>query len=157
MTGKVAGVLLASLALIGVARGGDRAAADPAAARESDTEFDILEFRVLGNTVLQVRAIERAVYQFSGPGKSLKDVQATRLALENEYHAQGYGTVFVDIPEQEVNDGTVRLRVTEGRIDRVRVEGARYFSDRRIVAAVPQLQPGNVPHLPTLQRELSAV
>jgi hemolysin activation/secretion protein len=130
------------------------AAATPAVAEDF---FDINEIRVLGNTVLAVPDVERAVYPFTGPHKSIKDVQAARAALEQAYHGAGFGTVFVDIPEQDVGKGIVRLRATEGRLDRVRVSGVRYFSGRKILAALPAVQAGQVPQLPALQSELAAV
>ncbi len=119
--------------------------------------FDVIEFRVLGNSVLPVTTIERAVYPFEGPHKTIEDVQAARAALEKAYHDAGYGTVFVDIPEQDIGPGVVRLRATEGRLDRVRVSGVRYFSGRRILAELPAAKPGEVPRLPALQAELAAV
>jgi hemolysin activation/secretion protein len=124
---------------------------------ETQEHFDISEFRVLGNSVLPVRDVERAVYRFAGRSKMIDDVRAARAALERAYHDAGYGTVFVDIPEQDVGRGIVRLRATEGRLDRVRVSGVRYFSGRRILAELPAAREGEVPQLPALQRELAAV
>jgi hemolysin activation/secretion protein len=131
--------------------------ASPAAATAADQAFDVLEFRVLGNTVLQPIAVERAVYPYTGPKKTFKDVQAAGKALESVYHAAGYGTVFVDVPEQDVGDGIVRLRVSEGRIDRIHVNGAHYFSNRKLLAALPSLQRGAVPQLPALQSQLGTI
>jgi len=119
--------------------------------------FDIDEYRVLGNTVLPAIDIERAVYPFAGPHKTIQDVQAARAALEAAYHAAGYATVFVDLPEQDVSAGIVRLHATEGRLDRVRVSGIRYFSGRKILAELPAVKPGEVPRLPELQSQLAAV
>jgi hemolysin activation/secretion protein len=123
----------------------------------TDNYFDIGEFRVLGNTVLPVIDIERAVYRFAGPRKTIQDVQAARGALEAAYHDAGFGTVFVDIPEQDVSQGIVRLRITEGRVDRVHVSGIRYFSARKMLAELPAVKPGEVPRLPMLQAELAAI
>jgi hemolysin activation/secretion protein len=119
--------------------------------------FDIQEFRVLGNSALPNRDIESAVYPYLGPGKSLEDVQAARQALELAYRSAGLATVFVDIPEQDVDQGIVRLQVTEGRLSRIRVQGARYFSGRRLRAALPTAEPAAVPDLPELQREIAAL
>jgi hemolysin activation/secretion protein len=47
--------------------------------------------------------------------------------------------------------------VTEGKLERVRVRGERYFSGRQIRAALPALVPGDTPDLPALQRELTAL
>src|SRR5208283_5183151 len=89
--------------------------------------FDLLELRVLGNGVLDPKVIEATVYPFTGPDKHMSDVEAARGALEKAYHDRGFGTVFVDIPEQSVDDGVVRLRVTEGRLRQVSVAGAHFF------------------------------
>lgn len=127
------------------------------AVAQEKASFDIFEYRVLGNTVLSQSDVEAAVYPQLGPGKTIDDVEQARQALENQYRAQGYGTVFVDVPEQDVDDGIVRLKITEGKLGHVRVTGARYFSGRKIRAALPAAQEKTVPHLPSLQAELAAL
>lgn len=129
--------------------------AEPAAAAAAS--FGVAEYRVLGNAVLPATDIERVLYPLLGEQKTLDDVEKARAALEALYRERGYGTVFVDIPEQNVDEGIVRLHVTEGTIARVRVAGARYFSNREIRAAVPAAAPGSAPHLPTVQKQLAAL
>ncbi len=119
--------------------------------------FNVHEYRVLGNTTLANRDIERILYPLLGDHKSLTDVEAARSSLEKAYHDRGFATVFVDIPEQDVADEIVRLKVTEGRLNEVHISGARYFSERKIVAALPSATAGTVPNVPVLQQELSAV
>lgn len=129
-------------------------AADGEAA-ESAARFDVIEYRVLGSQLLPVRDVERAVYPFLGADRDLDAVRAAAASLEKVYKDAGYGTVFVDVPEQSVDDGVVRLRVTEGRIDRVRIRGPLYFSARQIRAALPALVPGETAKLPELQAQLT--
>jgi hemolysin activation/secretion protein len=124
-------------------------------ARAAEERFAILEYRVLHNSVLTPRQIETAVYPHLGPDKTLEDVQAARTDLEKAYHDAGYSSVFVDIPEQSVDNGIVRLQVTEGRLSRVRVLGARYFANRRILAAMPSLAKDEVPDFPQVQADLA--
>lgn len=128
-----------------------------AAAPQPESRFDVWEYRVLGNSVLAPREIEATVYGHLGPQKTLADVETVREALEGLYRDRGYGTVFVDIPEQDVVDGLVRLRVTEGRLDEVRVTGPRYFSAGQIRNALPSLATGEVVNLEQLQDELALV
>ena len=154
-----------SLAAIGQPRGAEPAVqpvASPAATPESkaatpkaEASFDIAEFRVLGTHVLAREAIERAVYPFLGPNRSIDTVKQAADALEKAYKQAGYGAVYVDIPEQEVADGIVRLQVTEGKLESVHVRGERYYSRRQILAALPALQTGRSPSLPALQKQLT--
>lgn len=133
---------------------------DTAAAQEqrsTDARFDVFEFRVEGNTVLERTEIESVLTRHLGAQRSVADVEAARSALEELYRSKGYGAVLVDIPEQEVNEAVVVLRVTEGRVARFSVTGAKYFSPRAVQAAVPSLAPGSVPLLSQVQQELNAV
>lgn len=122
---------------------------------EAVQTFAVLHYVVEGNSVLSAEVVEAAIYRHMGKGKGIDDVEAARRALEQAYVNAGYQTVLVDIPEQDVSSGRVRLRVTEGRIDRVRVTGSRYFSLRRIREEVPALTEGLVPHVPSLEKELA--
>lgn len=123
-------------------------------AENSKDTFAIYEYRVLGNTVLPETDIEAAVYPHLGENKTIDDVEKMRQALEQLYKDKGYGTVYVDIPEQTVNSGIVRLKVTEGRLDRVHITGARYFANDALRARLDALQPGAVVSLPELQTQL---
>lgn len=127
----------------------------PAAVANALPRFDILEYRVEGNEVLPVVMVERAVYPFLGPDKTIEDVKKARAALELTYQQAGYLSVFVDIPEQGVDSGVVTLQVVEGEVARLRVTGNRYFSQGRIRATVPSLAQGSVPNFNDVQREVA--
>jgi hemolysin activation/secretion protein len=119
--------------------------------------FDLFELRVKGNTVLDKQSIERTVYPFLGKQKSLDIVEQARLALENLYHNKGYQTIAVDIPEQDVVNGVVYLQIAEGKVSRLRVTDSRYFSLGAIKSKVPELAEGNVPNMPVMQAQLTAL
>ncbi|MGB4064168.1 MAG: ShlB/FhaC/HecB family hemolysin secretion/activation protein [Azonexus sp.] len=117
--------------------------------------FDLLEFSVEGNTVLDEVEIERAVYPSLGPGKLVADVEKARAALEAAYQQQGYLSVSVVVPEQSVASGVIRLQVIEGQVERLKVSGNQYTSRSDLRAEVPEVAPGKVPHFPTMQAELA--
>lgn len=127
------------------------------AAPVAQPAFDIGEYRVIGNSKLDARSIETAVYPHLGPHKTFADVESARAALESAYRDHGFGTVFVDIPEQTVDEGIVRLHVTEGTLHAATISGARYYSERQIRAAIPAAKTGTVPDLQELRSEISAV
>ncbi|MBN3724079.1 ShlB/FhaC/HecB family hemolysin secretion/activation protein [Burkholderia sp. Ac-20379] len=123
----------------------------------SAMRFDINEFIVRGNTVLPALDIEKAVYPYEGPGRSLDDVDAARDALTKAYQDRGYQSVVVDLPQQQVKNGVVLLQVTEAKIGRVRVQGSKYTSPQNIRDAVPALAEGKVPDFNSVQSQLGAL
>ncbi|MBS3965070.1 MAG: ShlB/FhaC/HecB family hemolysin secretion/activation protein [Methylomonas sp.] len=129
--------------------------AEASVGEQAPATFDLFELRVKGNTLLDKNQLERTIYPFLGPKKSIDNVEAARTALEELYRAKGYQTVAVDIPEQDVREGVVYLQVVEGKVARLRVKDARYFDQGRIIAAVPELAEGNVPNFPRMQKQLA--
>lgn len=127
------------------------------AAAGQEARFDVLEFRIEGNTVLPVKTIEKAVYPYLGPGRSVGEVERARAALEKAYHDAGFLTVSVLIPEQEVNDAVVTLEVAEATVGRVRVVGSRYYEHGRIVERLPALAEGSVPNFVDAQEEMEGL
>ena len=146
-------LLIASLFFGPVSAMAQEAAAQPAA----EQRFDVFEYLIEGNTVLAATAIERAVYPFLGPQRSLRDVELARAALEKAYQEQGYLTVSVELPEQRVNTGEVKLRVVEGSVEKLRVTGAQYHLPSKIRAGAPSLAAGSVPQFTEVQQELAAL
>lgn len=130
------------------------AGAQPVAAADA-ARFDVLEYEVEGNTVLAARVVEQALLPQMGPQRSMAQVEAARAALEKAYQDAGYLSVLVDLPEQRIVDGVVRLRVLEGRVDRVRVTGARYYSQAHIRSVAAAFQEGEVPNFNLAQAQLA--
>lgn len=125
--------------------------------KQSNPAFDVFEFKVEGNTVLPVGKIEEAVYPFLGEEKTITDVESARLALEKTYQDSGYLTVSVSIPQQDVDEGYVRLLVTEGSIERLRIVDSKYTSLAEVKSRVSEFGEGKVPHFPTAQQQLGTM
>ncbi len=119
--------------------------------------FDLLMLQVDGNTVLEQTLVEKTVYPFLGPVKSIADVEKARQALEEVYKQNGYPTVVVEIPEQDVVNDSVVLKVVEGQVERLKITGSRYYSLGQIREKTPGLAAGQVPHMPEVQAQLSSL
>lgn len=124
---------------------------------EEEPQVTINEYIVRGNSVLNEREIERAVYPFLGPKRTLADVGSAQRALQEAYQKRGYQSVYVELPEQQVTDGVVILQVMESRVGRVRVVGAKYASPLAIREEVPALVEGVVPNFSQIQNELTEI
>jgi hemolysin activation/secretion protein len=140
----------------------DAPAASPAAhaangADATERRFDVQEYIVRGNTVLDIRAIEAAVMPFLGADRSQRDLEAARDALLAVYQARGFQSVYVDLPEQSGQDGLIFLLVSETRVGRLRVSGAEYSSPIALRDQVSALREGQVPDFNRAQAELATL
>jgi len=156
---QIARVLLgvAAASSIGMPVHAADVAGAPVSAPAAEPAFDIWEYEIEGNSVLTVEAIERAVQPHLGPGQSMNAVEAARNALEAAYQQAGYLTVLVDIPEQRIDEGVVRLSVLEGKVGTLYVAGSRYHSQGYIRRTVAALQEGTVPNFTVAQQQLGAL
>ena len=134
-------------------------AAQPAAAAQAraPTDFQVNEYLVRGNTLLNAVEIEDSVEPYLGPARSMNDVHAARDALQKLYQSKGYQSVVVEVPPQQVKNGVIVLQVVENSIGRLRVVGAKYHSPQAIRDAVPSLAEGNVPNFSQVQQQLTDV
>lgn len=116
--------------------------------------FDIDRFQVDGNTLLPTATVERLLAPYSGKNRDFGDVQKALEALQQAYQESGYSTAQVVLPEQELNQGVVRLTVIEARIREVQVEGNRFFDKANVRNALPSLREGQAPQTPAVAAEL---
>ncbi len=126
------------------------AAVFPAFAADASDEigrFAITRFEVTGNTLLSAQAVEQAVAPYAGAERNFGHVQMALEALEAAYHRLGFNVVQVALPEQELNQGVVKLQVVETRLGKVRVEGNRVFSEANIRHSLPGLVEGQTPNI----------
>ncbi|MBX3302692.1 MAG: ShlB/FhaC/HecB family hemolysin secretion/activation protein [Nitrospira sp.] len=129
-----------------------RAGEDP-----QDVTFPLTTFVVEGNTILEQTKIDRLLESHTGADRRMKDVEQARADLEKLYHTSGYPTVLVNLPEQTIENGLVRLQVVEGHLYSITVTGNEHYSWSSIRSKLPSLTPGALIYEPTFVKELAAV
>lgn len=136
----------------------DAAPETPSAPAEASAgTIFIREYRVQGVRHLSRIQVEETVYPFLGPGRTKRDVEQARAALEKAYRDKGYQTVAVQVPPQQVKNGVVILQVIESTVGRLRVTGARYFSPKKIKEMAPSLAEGKVVNFNEVPRDILAL
>jgi len=119
--------------------------------------FYIREYRVEGARRLKNLEVEEAVYPFLGSSRTPGDVEQARLALEKAYRDKGFQTVSVLVPQQDPRRGVIRLQVVEGKVGRLRVNGARYFLPSQVKREAPSIAEGKVPDMNQVTKEIVAL
>lgn len=149
-------LLVGAVASIGLAAAGP-AWAQGAAASADERRVDINEYDVSGNTLLPVIEVQKAVYPFEGPGRTVGDTEKARAALQKAYEIRGYQAVSVVLPPQSVAGGVVRLQVVEATTAKVTVTGAKFASQQEVLGALPALKAGSSPDFKALNDQLVAL
>ncbi|MGA9110650.1 MAG: ShlB/FhaC/HecB family hemolysin secretion/activation protein [Smithella sp.] len=125
-----------------------------AAGAEAVAAFEIRAYELSGNSIFPAEKLQKAVKAFTGAGKTAADVEKARDALEKLYHDAGYPAVLVNIPEQTIKNGIVKLQVIESRIGRVKISGNRYFTSDKMMRDMQSFNPGQILYLPDVQQEI---
>ena len=121
------------------------------------TSLNVREYRVEGVKRLGRLEVEEAVYPYLGPGRTAADVESARAALEKSYHEKGFETVSVFIPQQDPRRGVIRLEVVEGKVGRLRVNGAKWFLPSAIRRDAPSVAEGEVPDMTRVKKDILAL
>ncbi len=127
---------------------------DPILTAQETANFYIREYRIEGARRLKNLEVEEAVYPYLGPGRTPADVELARVALEKVYRDKGLQTVSVLVPQQDPRRGVIRLEVVEGKVGRLRVNGARFFLPSNVKREAASLAQGTVPDMNQVSKEI---
>jgi hemolysin activation/secretion protein len=99
--------------------------------------FEVRGYLVEGNTVLPPE-------KFGLLSNYCGQVEFTRVReglgkLQLLYRELGFATVSVTLPRQKLTNDIVRVKIVEGKLAKIKVEGSRHFSTNNILRALPSL------------------
>ena len=94
----------------------------PVDAATSTVTFPLKTVKIQGITVLPHDKVEALIAPFRGKTVSLADLQGVADKITKLYANAGYGLSFAVVPEQDVENGVVRLVAIEVYIDTITVE-----------------------------------
>lgn len=80
---------------------------------------------------------------YLGKDLTLQDLVKIKIEVGKYFYQHGRPFVRVAIPEQDVTDGTFRLKVVESKAGEIRCQGNRYFSSKRLLSYI-RTKPGEL-------------
>ncbi len=122
-------------------------------------QFEVQHYQISGDSVLQPETIGKVlsgVTNAFGKDVSIDGVRSGLLALQKAYRDRGYVTVAVTLPQQQLTNETVKVKITEGRLATINVVGNRYYSSNNVMRALPSLHTNIILNSFVLQGELDA-
>lgn len=100
-------------------------------AQEPNSEtilIPIREIQVTGSTVFSEAQLKSVVQAFEGQNLTLEEIREVADAVTQLYMNQGYITSVARPISQRIIDGILEIRVTEGRLARIEIEGTQRVS-----------------------------
>ncbi len=89
----------------------------------------VTDFHVTGATAFSEAELDVLTQPYEGHPISAEELQAARDAITRHYIAAGFVNSGATIPEQDAAAGVVEIRVVEGSLSQVEVEGLEYFRE----------------------------
>jgi len=95
---------------------------------EAGPAFTLKGVNVTGSTVFKPEDF-KGVYEPSvGKEVTFADVEAMAARIKDLYKKKGYLTTVVYIPEQDIAEGVIEIRIAEGKMGEVMIEGTKWYS-----------------------------
>ncbi len=104
----------------------------------------IRHFEISGNTAIPTAELLGVISSYQGRKLTLLEIYGVADVLTSYYRRKGFLLASVTVPAQEVNSGTVRFEVIEGRLGKLRFQGNQSYSDAFLSRQLRQLVPGEV-------------
>lgn len=118
-------------------------------------KFTLRNVNVQGNTSYTERQVSSVYADKIGQTISLADVYTIAAELTNKFRNDGYILTQVVVPPQTIEGGQVNLKVVEGYIDQVVVEGSGSESENALVKKyASHIHTGNALNVHDLERYL---
>ncbi|MCX5704807.1 MAG: hypothetical protein NTZ92_01920 [Candidatus Omnitrophica bacterium] len=87
----------------------------------------VVKFVLNGVTIFTPEDFLPILAQYKDKRLGLKEFNELASAIQKFYRSKGYITTYVYVPVQKIIDNTIEIRVVEGCIGTINIEGGKYF------------------------------
>ncbi|WP_255503621.1 ShlB/FhaC/HecB family hemolysin secretion/activation protein [Caballeronia sp. EK] len=116
----------------------------PASGAPGGIRFEVKGFEFTGNTLFPAAALLDAVRPLIGPDRSLDDLESAADRVSAFYRRHGYLVARAYVPPQQIDNGIVRIAVSEGHYGRIDIDNQSRTRDAVIARFFGGLKPGDV-------------
>jgi hemolysin activation/secretion protein len=115
--------------------------------------FLVREIRFTPSEILKPEELEEIAKEFRGRQLTLTELQGVAERVNALYKAKGVVTAQAVIPPQDVSDGVVQVRLVEGRVGKLKVEGNATTREGYVTSRL-RLKPAELVNLERLERAI---
>jgi hemolysin activation/secretion protein len=153
--GLVKGAALSLLLILGLAGYATAQTQTPALEPSAQAQsFPVKAVRIHGNTLLPEGELAALVTHLPGDARTLGDLKEGAAAIQQAYRKAGYGGVVAFLPEQELHNGEIVIRVVEGKIAGIEISDNERYDEANIRRSLPHLREGDTPLVRAIDRDI---
>ncbi len=89
---------------------------------------------VSGNTVISSDEIKAIVVNYEGKELSWERLRQLTDLLTQLYVSRGYLTSGAFLPQQDISNGVIKVRIVEGRLEKINIEGLKHLNKSYITS-----------------------
>ncbi len=127
-------------------------------AREgNDTRVHVNDFAFSGNSALTSAVLRSAASNWIGKDLNFGELQQVLELVEGRYKFAGYFLAQAYLPPQKIQDGTIEITISEGRLGETRLEGESRIDPSVVYGFLEHLPKGAALTLSALERQVLLV
>ena len=134
--------------------GGVGEAKPPMAALVTGPTVVVKKIELAGNRVIDSATLHALVADAEGQAQTLAQLESLATRITRHYRAAGYFVARAYIPEQEVSDGLITIRVIEGNYGRFVLQNKSLVRDSTVQGLLDDVKDRDIVSLDTLERAM---
>ena len=115
--------------------------------------FILKDVKITGTTVFKPEDFRPIYLAFIDKKITFQELQVIADNIKAKYKEKGYLTTIVYIPEQDIKEGIIEIRVAEGKMGKLKVEGNKWFSTP-LIERFFHLKKNEILNVNKLQRDI---
>ncbi|MCX5709192.1 MAG: hypothetical protein NT088_00435 [Candidatus Omnitrophica bacterium] len=115
--------------------------------------FLLNDVKVTGSTIFKPEDFKPLYENFIGKKVTYRELDFIINKIKDKYKGKSYLTTSAFLPEQEVKNGVVEIRIIEGKMGELKIEGNKYFSTP-LIKKYFHLKKNDLLSIQTLQRDI---
>lgn len=123
---------------------------------QESISFVLKDIKIEGTTLFKPEAFRDCISKYLNKEVTFKDLDALVDCIKSKYKAKGYLTTTAYVPEQEIKEGILTIKVIEGKMGELKIEGTKWFPAKLIQDNI-HVKKNELLNITTLERDILRV